>query len=284
MSQLNATEVKEVNIIISINKLRERSATCSAAGEISSLRKLVPLLWLLVFNEFKQKQMWNSTSGSLSPAAFLLRLSHRPCPESWSTLRKGPRWLWDFPLQICAELMRLEKGNPTAEWGPTHSGSTLVGDVSVGDHVLYPGLTASEQERVMSWPPPRCPGRGVWDLAGVAQAGSHPFSGLRGADKGQGDKRTQRRIQCPGSPGACSGCGPWEITCHLLCQLCLSLPGKQHLVYGTCLIVPTPRMKWILRNVFANIVSIFHTSFSLCFGLEGKKESIYCSWVLAQVL
>lgn len=57
MSQLNATEVKEVNIIISINKLRERSAMCSAAGEISSLRKLVPLLWLLVFNEFKQKQM-----------------------------------------------------------------------------------------------------------------------------------------------------------------------------------------------------------------------------------
>lgn len=55
MSQLNATEAKKVNVIISINKLCERLAICSAASEISSLGKLVPLLWLLAFDEFKQK-------------------------------------------------------------------------------------------------------------------------------------------------------------------------------------------------------------------------------------
>ena len=48
------------------------------------------------------------------------------------------------------------------------------GNISVGEHVLYPNPMASEQEHVMPWPPSRCPGRGVRNLAGVGQAGSYP--------------------------------------------------------------------------------------------------------------
>lgn len=171
MSRLNATEAKEMNIIIAINKLWERPAICSVASEISSLRKLVPLLWLLAFDEFKQKQMWNPTSGSLSSAALLLRLGHRPCPEGWSTPRKGPWWLWDFPPRVCAKLMR---GIPAAEWGPAPGDSNSGGNISVGEHVLYRVPMASGQEHVTSWPPSPCPGRGVWNLAVVAQAGFCP--------------------------------------------------------------------------------------------------------------
>lgn len=149
--------------------LRKRSARCFAASEISSLRKFVPLLWLLMFNEFKQEQMWNSTSSSLFPAVLTLCMGHHRCPGCSSTMRKALRWLWNFPPQVYAELMRLGNRSPAAQWCPTNSDSTLGNAISVGEHVLYLSPMAFEQEQVMS--PTRYPGRGVWNLAGVAWAG-----------------------------------------------------------------------------------------------------------------
>lgn len=135
---------------------------CSASGETSSLRKVVPLLWLIVFDEFKQKQMWNSTSGSLSPAALLLCLGHRLQPGHWSTWRRRCWWLWDFPPRVCAVFMRLGKRSPTPEWGQTHGKSTSWGNISVGGSALHPSPVAFVQDGVMSWSPWWCPGRGVW--------------------------------------------------------------------------------------------------------------------------
>jgi len=100
----------------------------------------------------------------------------------------GPWWLWDFPPWVYAGLVRLEKRHPAAERGPTHGNSTSGVNISAGEPVLCSVPVASEQHHVTSWRPSWCPGRGVWDLAGVAWAGSHPLSGLRGADKGQGEK------------------------------------------------------------------------------------------------
>lgn len=73
--------------------------------------------------------------------------------------------------------------------------------------------------------------------------------------KGQiSHKEVNENSQCPDGLGACSCCCPWEIACCLLSQLCLFLSGKQHLFYSTYLIIPTQHSKWILNNVFANIV------------------------------
>lgn len=129
--------------------MQRTSNVLSAASEIS-------LLWLTVFNEFNQKQMWNSTSGSLSPASLLLCLGHHLCPGHWSTCGRRCWWLWDFPALVWEGLMKFGERSPTPEGGQTHGSSTSCGNISVGGPVLHRRPIC-----VLSWSPSWCQDRGV---------------------------------------------------------------------------------------------------------------------------